>query len=240
MGGGGSHRDSEAAIKVVTPLREGSPGSNCESTASTQPLTESRARLPRRRAGPSPEAALALSVPILAPCAEVCQLAGASGAGTAADLGSLGSSGHQECPRRTNTTARTRCRGPVGSWPLKPHDPVSNPRSHLPAVCQGTLCEPQTCTRQQYRPRGTIQWQDGERSAQSLARGTKWWPHVASCWYRCPSSQVGSHRPLPALCVRRWTWHLRPGWRRLGLGQGAQEVSHRGREIAGWGCGQPQ
>lgn len=31
------------------------------------------------------------------------------------------------------------------------------------------------------------------------------------------------------------TWHLGHDWRRLGLGQGVQEVSHRGREIAGLG-----
>ena len=35
--------------------------------------------------------------------------------------------------------------------------------------------------------------------------------------------------------IHELTWHLRHNWRRLGLGQGAQEVSHRGREIAGLG-----
>lgn len=35
--------------------------------------------------------------------------------------------------------------------------------------------------------------------------------------------------------IRELGWHLGRDWRRLGLGQGAQEVSHRGREIAGLG-----
>lgn len=67
----GSQGDAEAAIKIITPFCEGSPGSNWKSTANTLPLTESRAQAAPEKSSHHREGAPALSVPISVPCATV-------------------------------------------------------------------------------------------------------------------------------------------------------------------------